>query len=212
MFMSVCIFAWIVCAMALSFLDWKICAVWEPSIITKICAWCTFTHEKHCALLALQALIDGPCSGVLRRDVNFKALHLTKFTIKIGPSARTGTVRKKWEADEITKKWQETTWAKKIAARERVRSLFQPIRMILFTFSKSRFVFLSVTRDFNSLDAETVSAKLVWNATVIPGPVLARCCFPLFYSSVCLHFASHWVKVDGMKKKMTVFFCFFQLE
>ena len=33
MFMSVCIFAWMVCASALSFLDGKICAVREPSII-----------------------------------------------------------------------------------------------------------------------------------------------------------------------------------
>ena len=33
MFMSVCIFAWMVCASALSFLDGKICAIQEPSII-----------------------------------------------------------------------------------------------------------------------------------------------------------------------------------
>ena len=67
-----------------------------------------------------QALIDGPCSGVLRQDINFKALHLTEFTVKIGPSSRSGVVRKAWEAAEITKKWNESTWAKKIASRERV--------------------------------------------------------------------------------------------
>ena len=33
MFMSVCIFAWMVCASALSFLDGKICAIQEPSFI-----------------------------------------------------------------------------------------------------------------------------------------------------------------------------------
>ena len=33
MFMSVCIFAWRVCASTLSFLDGKICAIQEPSII-----------------------------------------------------------------------------------------------------------------------------------------------------------------------------------
>jgi large subunit ribosomal protein L14e len=57
---------------------------------------------------------------VLRQDLNFKCLHLTQFTVKIGPSSRTSTVRKAWEKGEITKKWQETTWAKKITARKRV--------------------------------------------------------------------------------------------
>ena len=100
-------------------------------MVSKMSAWWTtdivhsFVFYMKNTVLVLKALIDGPCSGVLRRDANFKSLHLTQFTIKIGPSARTGTVRKKWEADEITKKWQETTWAKKIAAKERVRNLFQ---------------------------------------------------------------------------------------
>ena len=67
-----------------------------------------------------QALVDGPCSGVRRRDINFKALELTQFVLKLGPSARTGTVRKAWEKEEITKKWGESSWAKKIAARKRV--------------------------------------------------------------------------------------------
>ena len=52
--------------------------------------------------------------------MNFKAMHLTPFTIKIARSARAGTVRKAWEAAEITKKWAETTWAKKLASREKV--------------------------------------------------------------------------------------------
>merc|ERR1712058_164580 len=51
-----------------------------------------------------RALVDGPCSGVGRKDMNFKAMHLTPFTIKIARSARAGTVRKAWEAAEITKK------------------------------------------------------------------------------------------------------------
>ena len=37
MFMSVCIFALMVCASALSFLDGKICAIQEPSIIIIRC-------------------------------------------------------------------------------------------------------------------------------------------------------------------------------
>lgn len=59
-----------------------------------------------------------------RQDINFKALHLTKLKINIGASARTGTVRKAWEKEDISTKWEQTTWAKKLAARKRVRHFF----------------------------------------------------------------------------------------
>uniref|UniRef100_A0A2C9K1G1 Large ribosomal subunit protein eL14 n=1 Tax=Biomphalaria glabrata TaxID=6526 RepID=A0A2C9K1G1_BIOGL len=66
-----------------------------------------------------RALVDGPCSGVGRKDMNFKALHLTPYTIKINHSARTGTVKKAWEAAEVNKKWEQSTWAKKLATAKR---------------------------------------------------------------------------------------------
>ena len=67
-----------------------------------------------------QALIDGPCSGVARRDISFKMLHLTDFVIKIAPSSRKGIVKKAWEKAEITKKWEASSWAKKIESRKKV--------------------------------------------------------------------------------------------
>lgn len=60
-----------------------------------------------------RALCDGPCSGVSRQVINFKALQLTKFVIKIGPGARTSTVTKVWKKDDISTKWAETSWAKR---------------------------------------------------------------------------------------------------
>ncbi|KAK7114732.1 large ribosomal subunit protein eL14-like [Littorina saxatilis] len=89
-----------------------------------------------------RALIDGPCSGVLRRDTNFKALHLTPFTIGIGNSARSGTVRKAWEKAEITKKWNETTWAKKIASKERRAELtdFERFKLMKAKQARNRLV------------------------------------------------------------------------
>ena len=75
-------------------------------------------------LFLFQALVDGPCSGLSRKDINFKALHLTPITVKIGPSARTKSVKKAWEAAEVDKKWSETTWAKKLASREKVYLLY----------------------------------------------------------------------------------------
>ena len=68
-------------------------------------------------------LCDGPLSGVARKALPVKQLHLTPFVIKIGPSARTGVVRKAWEKAEISQKWAETTWAKKLAAREKVSKI-----------------------------------------------------------------------------------------
>merc|ERR1739847_203160 len=48
-----------------------------------------------------------------------KQLHLTEHVIKIGASSRSGGVKKAWEAAEISKRWEASTWAKKIAAREK---------------------------------------------------------------------------------------------
>ena len=60
-----------------------------------------------------RALCDGPCSGVSRQVLNFKQLQLTKFLLKLGPGARTSTVTKQWEKDDINAKWAETSWAKR---------------------------------------------------------------------------------------------------
>ncbi|XP_064611234.1 large ribosomal subunit protein eL14-like [Liolophura sinensis] len=85
-----------------------------------------------------RALVDGPCSGVGRKSMNFKALNLTKFKIPILHSARTGTVKKAWEAKEITQKWEETTWAKKLAARERRTKLTDFDRFKLMKAKQAR--------------------------------------------------------------------------
>lgn len=45
--------------------------------------------------------------------INFKLLQLTKFVVKIGPSARTGTVTKAWNKADISTKWAESSWAKR---------------------------------------------------------------------------------------------------
>ncbi|KAF6028323.1 RPL14 [Bugula neritina] len=53
-----------------------------------------------------RALVDGPCSGVARHVANFKALQLTKYVVKVGPGARTGTVTKAWTKADITSKFK----------------------------------------------------------------------------------------------------------
>ncbi|XP_042907337.1 large ribosomal subunit protein eL14 [Parasteatoda tepidariorum] len=65
-----------------------------------------------------RAVVDGPCTGVDRQAVKFKRLRLTKFRLRFPHSTSSKIVRKAWEKEEISKKWSETSTAKKMAARK----------------------------------------------------------------------------------------------
>ncbi|XP_054722501.1 60S ribosomal protein L14-like [Uloborus diversus] len=65
-----------------------------------------------------RALVDGPCTKVGRQAVKFKRLRLTKFRLKFPHSTSSRVVRKAWEEEKITEKWNETSTAKKIEARK----------------------------------------------------------------------------------------------
>ena len=67
-----------------------------------------------------QALVDGPCSGVSRQQINFKALQLTSIVMTIPRGLRPGNLAKAWEKQEVQKNWESTTWAKKIANKKKV--------------------------------------------------------------------------------------------
>uniref|UniRef100_A0A4D5R944 Large ribosomal subunit protein eL14 n=1 Tax=Scolopendra viridis TaxID=118503 RepID=A0A4D5R944_SCOVI len=85
-------------------------------------AFIAFGHDrgKICAIVDVidqnRALVDGPCSNVSRQPISFKRLHLTKFRIKFPHSASTRVVRNAWMKADVTKEWNETSWAKKLAA------------------------------------------------------------------------------------------------
>ncbi|EFO24864.1 60S ribosomal protein L14 [Loa loa] len=65
-----------------------------------------------------RALIDGPSTGVKRSVRNFKDLHLTKFRIPLRHGMRTRNVKKAFDAEKISEKWTETSWAQKLAKKE----------------------------------------------------------------------------------------------
>ncbi|EJD74385.1 60S ribosomal protein L14, variant [Loa loa] len=65
-----------------------------------------------------KALIDGPSTGVKRSVRNFKDLHLTKFRIPLRHGMRTRNVKKAFDAEKISEKWTETSWAQKLAKKE----------------------------------------------------------------------------------------------
>ncbi|KAG9355721.1 hypothetical protein JZ751_000559 [Albula glossodonta] len=52
-----------------------------------------------------RALVDGPCTGVKRQSMPF--------------NARQKFVRRAWEKAQVNEKWAETSWAKKIEARQK---------------------------------------------------------------------------------------------
>uniref|UniRef100_A0A8C4TCZ1 Large ribosomal subunit protein eL14 n=2 Tax=Erpetoichthys calabaricus TaxID=27687 RepID=A0A8C4TCZ1_ERPCA len=66
-----------------------------------------------------RALVEGPCTDVRRQSMPFKCMQLTDFVIKIPHSTRSKFVRKAWEKADVNKKWTESSWAKKIEAREK---------------------------------------------------------------------------------------------
>eukprot|EP00048_Salpingoeca_helianthica_P014294 m.221003 g.221003 ORF g.221003 m.221003 type:complete len:168 (-) comp15694_c0_seq1:104-607(-) len=85
-----------------------------------------------------RALIDGPSSGVSRQAINFRNLSLTDFKIKIGHSAASKYVAKAYEAAEITKKWEATSWAKKLVARAKRASLTDFERFVVKANKQAR--------------------------------------------------------------------------
>lgn len=67
--------------------------------------------------------MDGPCTDVPRQAMNFKSLQLTDFVISICHSTRTKLVKKAFEDAEISKKWAETAWSRKLERRKQRKLL-----------------------------------------------------------------------------------------
>lgn len=70
-----------------------------------------------------RALVDGPCSKVIRQPIRFKRLRLTKHKLNFDHSAPTRVVKREWEKNEITKKWKEGFQFKQLLADKRRKDL-----------------------------------------------------------------------------------------
>lgn len=66
-----------------------------------------------------KVLIDGPVCGVPRQSINLGQVVLTPLAYNLPRGARTATVSKKFTAAGVAEKWAASSWAKKIAQRER---------------------------------------------------------------------------------------------
>ena len=55
--------------------------------------------------------------------MNLKHLNLTDILIKVPHGARTGTVRKAYEKEDVNAQWEKTAWAQKLARKVKRASL-----------------------------------------------------------------------------------------
>nr|ABW90350.1 putative ribosomal protein L14 [Sipunculus nudus] len=108
-----------------------------------------------------KVLVDGPCSGVARKAINLKQLHLTKFMIQLGPSARSKAVKKAWEKAEINQKWAETTWSKKLEARQKRNQLndFDRFKLMKAKQARNRLITIGAGKLRKQLKANPPKAK-----------------------------------------------------
>mmetsp|Transcript_2818 Transcript_2818/g.6416 ORF Transcript_2818/g.6416 Transcript_2818/m.6416 type:complete len:134 (+) Transcript_2818:91-492(+) len=87
-----------------------------------------------------RVVVDGPESvtGVRRHMMPVRRLSLTDFRMKIGRGSREKTLKKALEKDDILKKWSETAWAKKLAAKVRRASMTDFERFKVMVARKKR--------------------------------------------------------------------------
>lgn len=86
-----------------------------------------------------QALIEGPATGVPRQSFAYRRLTLTPFVLKKLPrAAGTTTVKKVWEASEVSAKWEASSWAKKRAAHQARRNTSDFDRFEIMLLKKQR--------------------------------------------------------------------------
>ena len=91
-----------------------------------------------------KCLIDGPAdlTGVDRQLIPFSRLSLTDLTVKIHRNARAKTLKAAWTAGETQSKWDESSWAKKLAAKSKRASLsdFDRFKVMVAKKQKSAII------------------------------------------------------------------------
>ena len=62
---------------------------------------------------------DGSEAKVARQILSLKRVALTDFKVKIGRNARQKSLNKAWTKGDIWNKWNNSSWAKKLAAKKK---------------------------------------------------------------------------------------------
>ena len=90
-------------------------------------------------MFIMQAIIDGPLTGVPRQSFPYRHLTLTPFVLSSLPrGAGTGVIRKHLEKEGTVEKWQKSSWAQKREAIAKRRSLNDFERFVVMIAKKAR--------------------------------------------------------------------------
>lgn len=81
-------------------------------------------------------------TGVQRQIVPFKRIALTDLKVKIPKNARQKTLMAAWEKKNVLAKWENTTWAKKLAAKAKRASLtdFERFQLMVARKQKAKLI------------------------------------------------------------------------
>ena len=80
-------------------------------------------------------MIDGPTTSVPRQQFSYRDLVLTPYTLaKLPRGAGSGPVKKAIEKAGVMEKWEQSGWAKKLAARK-VRKVGREVTIVRQAFS-----------------------------------------------------------------------------
>merc|ERR1711972_42797 len=87
-----------------------------------------------------RVVVDGPgcVTGVRRHMMPVRRLSLTDFKAKVSRGVREKGLKAALAADEVLKKWSETAWAKKLAAKATRASMSDFDRFKLMVARKKR--------------------------------------------------------------------------
>mmetsp|Transcript_36935 Transcript_36935/g.62828 ORF Transcript_36935/g.62828 Transcript_36935/m.62828 type:complete len:135 (+) Transcript_36935:69-473(+) len=91
-----------------------------------------------------KCLIDGPeeITGVSRQVIPYRRIALTDLTVKIQRNARAKQLKAAWKDGDTMTQWEGSSWAKKLAAKEKRASLsdFDRFKVMVAKKQKSRII------------------------------------------------------------------------
>ena len=91
-----------------------------------------------------KCLVDGPqdITGVSRKVVPFRRVQLTDLTVKISRNARAKTLNAAWKEADTLAKWESSSWAKKLANKDKRADLsdFDRFKVMVARKQKSAII------------------------------------------------------------------------
>ena len=89
-----------------------------------------------------KCLIDGPATGVARQVIPYARIALTDYTVPAKRNARQKSLTKAWKEADITAKWEASSWAKKLASKNKRASLsdFDRFKVMVAKKQKSAII------------------------------------------------------------------------